>query len=101
MTTIINTKGVDVSELNGDISFKTIKNAGFEWVMIRCGYGDDMTSQDDEYFATYNIGFFTHVGVEFLKKFRAGLVWRYALMDSDPVPTIAVYGLGGFFAYMF
>lgn len=59
------------------------------------------TTEDDEYFATYNIGFFTHVGVEFLKKIRAGLVWRYALMDSDPVPTIAVYGLGGFFAYMF
>ena len=52
MANIKNTKGVDVSEFNGDVSFKTIKNAGFDWVMIRCGYGDDMTSQDDEYFAT-------------------------------------------------
>ena len=59
------------------------------------------TTEDDEYFATYNIGFFTHAGVEFLKKFRAGLVWRYALMDSEPIPTIEVYALGGFFAYMF
>jgi hypothetical protein len=44
MANIKNTKGVDVSEFNGDVSFKTIKNAGFDWVMIRCGYGDDMTS---------------------------------------------------------
>ena len=59
------------------------------------------TTEDDEYFATYNIGFFTHAGVEFLKKFRAGLVWRYALMDSEPIPTIEVYALGGFFSYLF
>ena len=59
------------------------------------------TTDDDDYFVTYNIGFFTHAGVEFLKNFRAGLVWRYALMDSEPIPTIEVYALGGFFAYMF
>ena len=59
------------------------------------------TTDDDEYFATYNIGFFTHAGVEFLKNFRAGLVWRYAFMNSEPVPTIKVYALGGFFAYTF
>ena len=52
MANIANTKGVDISEMNGDISLKTVKNAGYGWVMIRCGYGDDMRSQDDEYFAT-------------------------------------------------
>lgn len=52
MTNIVNTKGVDISEFNGDISLKTVKNAGYQWVMIRCGYGQNITSQDDEYFAT-------------------------------------------------
>ena len=59
------------------------------------------TTEDDDYFVTYNIGFFTHAGAEFLKNFRVGLVWRYAKMDSAPIPTIAVFGLGGFFAYTF
>lgn len=52
MASIVKTKGVDISEFNGDISLKKVKDAGYKWVMIRCGYGQDMTSQDDEFFAT-------------------------------------------------
>ena len=43
-------KGVDISSLNGDISIQKIKDAGYDFVMIRCGYGDDLTSQDDSQF---------------------------------------------------
>lgn len=43
-------KGVDISSLNGDVSIQKIKNAGYDFVMIRCGYGDDLTSQDDSQF---------------------------------------------------
>lgn len=32
-------KGIDVSEHNGRIDWKTVKNAGIEFVMVRTGYG--------------------------------------------------------------
>ncbi len=44
-------RGVDISSHNGDIDINKIKNAGYEFVMIRCGYGDNYTSQDDTRFA--------------------------------------------------
>lgn len=43
-------KGVDVSNHNGDIDINKIKKAGYDFVMIRCGFGDDITSQDDKRF---------------------------------------------------
>ena len=43
-------KGVDISSLNGDISIQKVKNAGYDFVMIRCGYGDDLSVQDDSQF---------------------------------------------------
>ncbi|MGP1380925.1 MAG: GH25 family lysozyme [Dialister pneumosintes] len=33
-------KGIDVSENNGIVDFESVKNAGFEFVMIRVGYGN-------------------------------------------------------------
>lgn len=44
-------KGVDISEHNGSVNFQALKNAGIEFVLIRCGYGGDYSSQDDECFA--------------------------------------------------
>lgn len=49
---IVNTKGVDISYWNGDIDLSKVKNAGYEFVMIRCGWGNNSTSQDDSKFAT-------------------------------------------------
>ena len=43
-------KGVDISWANGDINLKKVKEAGFDFVMIRCGYGDDLEYQDDSQF---------------------------------------------------
>ena len=43
-------KGVDISSLNGNVSIEKIKNAGYDFVMIRCGYGSDLTVQDDNQF---------------------------------------------------
>ena len=48
---IVNTKGVDISYWNGDIDLAKVKNAGYKWVMIRCGWGNDSTSKDDSRFA--------------------------------------------------
>lgn len=47
---IVNTKGVDISTFNGNIDLAKVKNAGYKWVMIRCGWGSDITSQDDDQF---------------------------------------------------
>lgn len=43
-------KGVDISEHNGNVNFDQLKNAGIEFVIIRCGYGQNRTEQDDAYF---------------------------------------------------
>lgn len=40
-------KAVDISYHNGVIDFERLKNA-VDYVIIRCGYGQDMTSQDDK-----------------------------------------------------
>ena len=44
-------KGVDISEMNGDVDFQALKNAGVRFVILRCGYGSDFTHQDDKRFA--------------------------------------------------
>lgn len=43
-------KGVDISSNNGSVDMNKIKKAGYDFVMIRCGYGDDLTYQDDSQF---------------------------------------------------
>ncbi|MCR5652365.1 MAG: glycoside hydrolase family 25 protein [Ruminococcus sp.] len=43
-------KGVDISSSNGSVDMVKIKNAGYDFVMIRCGFGDDIKSQDDSQF---------------------------------------------------
>ena len=44
---LVGKKGVDISYSNGDIDLQAVKDAGYEFVMIRLGYGDDETDQDD------------------------------------------------------
>ena len=43
-------KGVDISEYNGDVDMNKLKAAGYSFVIIRLGYGDDETDQDDSKF---------------------------------------------------
>ena len=52
MATMKDKKGVDISYANGNIDLAKVKNAGYEFVMIRCGYGSDIASQDDSQFAS-------------------------------------------------
>lgn len=44
-------KGVDLSEMNGSVDFQVLKSAGVEFVLLRCGYGNDLAYQDDKRFA--------------------------------------------------
>lgn len=40
-------KGIDVSHHNGVIDWEKVKAAGVDFVIIRCGYGQNQTNQDD------------------------------------------------------
>ena len=42
--------GADISKHNGVINWSEVKNSGIDFVILRCGYGQDDVSQDDEQF---------------------------------------------------
>ena len=42
--------GIDVSEHNGIIDWNAVKASGIDFAIIRCGYGKDVSSQDDSMF---------------------------------------------------
>ena len=47
---LVNKKGVDISSSNGNVDMEKIKKAGYDFVMIRLGYGNDEKSHDDSKF---------------------------------------------------
>jgi len=46
--------GVDVSYAQGNIDWQKVKDSGINFAIIRCGFGDDISSQDDTQFL-YNV----------------------------------------------
>lgn len=42
--------GVDISENNGSVDFAALNGSGVKFALIRCGYGDNIASQDDSRF---------------------------------------------------
>lgn len=42
-------KGVDVSKWQGNIDWKKVSKTDVDFAIIRCGFGDNITSQDDAY----------------------------------------------------
>lgn len=49
---ITGTKGVDISTWQGDIDLAAVKQAGYGWVMIRCGQGGSNRITDDQFSAS-------------------------------------------------
>lgn len=45
------TKGIDVSVWQGDIDWDKVKANGIDFAILRCGYGSNLTDQDDSKFA--------------------------------------------------
>lgn len=43
-------KGIDVSSNNGNVNWEQVKNLGYQFAIIRLGYGNDETKQDDSQF---------------------------------------------------
>ena len=50
MINTIGKHGVDIGDHNGDIDMEAVKAAGYDFVMIKLGYGSDFTNQDDHQF---------------------------------------------------
>ena len=44
------TKGIDVSVWQGQIDWQKVKNSGIDYAILRCGYGENIASQDDSQF---------------------------------------------------
>lgn len=44
-------KGIDVSKWNGKIDWQKVAASDVDYAIIRCGYGDNIVKQDDEYWA--------------------------------------------------
>lgn len=45
-------KGIDVSKWNEEINWNQVKTTDVDYAIIRCGYGQDYSSQDDPYWKT-------------------------------------------------
>ena len=46
----IKLKGIDVSYAQGNINWEKVKASGIAFAILRCGYGQDIMSQDDKFF---------------------------------------------------
>lgn len=72
--------GVDVSAYQEQIDWNAVKNDDVEFAIIRIGYGDDCTSQDDAY-ANYNMDECERIGLPY-----GVYIYSYA-QDNDNVQS--------------
>lgn len=70
-------KMIDVSEFNGTIDWEALKETDIEGVIIRCGYGNDLVSQDDKRWR-YNADQCTRLGIPF-----GVYLYSYARTDAQ------------------
>lgn len=70
-------KGVDLSSLNGAVDMQKIKDAGYEFAMLRCGYGSDIRVQDDTQFEN-NVRQCEALGIPW-----GAYLYSYALSTED------------------
>ncbi len=57
-------KGIDVSEHNGKIDWARVKASDIDFAIIRCGYGQDRVTQDDDWWA-YNVSECERLGIPY------------------------------------
>ena len=76
-------KGVDISYANGNIDLAKVKNAGFVGVMIRCGFGSDIASQDDSQFLS-NVAKAENLGLPW-----GVYLYSYAVNQSEAKSEVA------------
>lgn len=57
-------KGIDVSQHQGWIDWESVKAQGIDFAIIRCGYGSDLTEQDDSFWS-YNVAECERLGIPY------------------------------------
>ena len=70
-------KGIDVSYYQGKIDWDAVKASDVKFAIIRIGYGDNATNQDDS-LATYNLNECERLGIPY-----GVYMLSYAMDDSD------------------
>ena len=72
----ITAKGIDVSKYQGNIDWDTVAN-NIDFAIIRCGYGDNQTDQDDEKW-NRNVEACERLGIPY-----GVYIYSYALTDEQ------------------
>lgn len=72
-------KGVDVSGHQGNIDWVAVKNSGIDFAILRCGYGENLSSQDDSCFVR-NINECERLGIEY-----GVYLYSYALTENGAI----------------
>lgn len=69
-------KGIDVSEHNGVIDWARVKSSGIDFAILRCGYGQDWKTQDDDYWER-NVSECERLGIPY-----GVYIYSYAVTDT-------------------
>lgn len=67
--------GIDVSKHQGQIDWQKVEDSGINYAIIRCGFGDDQTDQDDPCWG-YNVSECERLGIPYG-------VYLYSYADND------------------
>lgn len=76
---LVKSKGIDISSLNGDVNLRNLKESGYDFAMIRCGFGSDSSYQDDKQFEA-NVQKCESLGIPW-----GAYLYSYALNTSDAI----------------
>ncbi len=76
-------KGIDVSSNNGAVIWECVKNAGYEFAIIRLGYGNDESRQDDSQFIR-NVNECERLGIPY-----GVYLYSYALNLSEAMSEVS------------
>lgn len=76
-------RGVDIGDHNGDIDMAAVKSAGYDFVMIKLGYGSDFANQDDNQFEA-NVRKAESLGMPW-----GAWLYSYALNDEQAQSELA------------
>lgn len=95
--------GIDVSNHNGVINWAQVKAAGISYAILRVGYGDNYTSQDDTQFANNVAGCIANniPYAVYLYSYATNLTGSSASIDSEIAHTKRlISGLNPFCVYI-
>lgn len=76
-------KGIDISRHNGIVNFEKLKAQGLQFAIMRCGYGSDLPSQDDEQYS-HNVAECERLNIPY-----AIYLYSYALNNDNVKSEIA------------